>query len=60
MTHADHILAAMERFRCVHCNTPIGREDRGISECRPCLVRIDALAARGIQIPINRSTPIHS
>lgn len=60
MTHADHILAAMERFRCIHCGTPVGREARGSSECLPCLVRIDDLTDQGVQIPINQSVSVHS
>lgn len=55
MTHAANILAALSSCRCRHCGTPTSY---GINECRPCEIRLDAMAARGIEIPIGAPVPV--
>lgn len=36
MSHAEHLLRALDMFRCTTCGMPVGKESRGSSVCRSC------------------------
>lgn len=46
MTHAEKILASLERFRCIDCGHPVGKDARGSAQCIPCLEREMMLEGR--------------
>lgn len=36
MSHAEHVLKALEMQRCVACGMPVGKQARGLTLCWTC------------------------